>query len=129
MDLFSFEQLKAYQFSRKLVVKTYKLIEKFPHEERYALASQLMRAIVSVPSNIAEGNGRKSFKEKIHFLEFAYGSLLESFCQLQLAADLGYISDEDLDVIRNSYFELSRIINGLSKSYESKLNDKKDSNQ
>ncbi|MGM9823625.1 MAG: four helix bundle protein, partial [Muribaculaceae bacterium] len=69
MDTFSFENLNAYKESKSLVVEVYRLIAKFPQSERFALSAQLQRAIVSVPSNIAEGSGRVSYKEKIHFLE------------------------------------------------------------
>ena len=121
MILFSFEKLEVYQKSRKLVGKIYKLIEDFPPEERYALCDQLRRSIISVPSNVAEESGRTSVKEKLHHLEYSYGSLMEAFCQLQIAMDLGYISEEQLNSIRNDFIEVSKLLNGLSKSFRSKL--------
>ena len=84
---FSFEKLEVWQETRKLVSEIYRLVSKFPKEEKYALSDQIRRAIVSVPSNIAEGTGRGSLKEQIHFVEIAFGSLMEAYCQLQLASD------------------------------------------
>ena len=120
MDTFSFENLNAYKEAKSLVVDVYKLIAKFPQSERFALSAQLQRAIVSVPSNIAEGSGRVSYKEKIH--EIAYGSLMESFCQLEIACELNYISAEELAKIKEKLLAVSRLINGLSQSFQRKLN-------
>ena len=77
--LYSFEKLDVYQLSLELVGKVYRLIAKFPSEERDVLCDQLRRSVISVPSNIAEQSGRTSYKERIHFLEIAYGSLFEAF--------------------------------------------------
>ena len=71
--LFQFEKLNAWQEARKLVVDVYRLLEKFPKTENYALCDQLRRAAISVPSNIAEGTGRMAIKEQTHFLEIAFG--------------------------------------------------------
>ena len=73
---FTFETLDVYQKARKLVKDIYFLLEKFPSTERYALCDQIRRAAVSIPSNIAEGRGRFSVKERVHFVEIAYGSLM-----------------------------------------------------
>lgn len=113
---YSFEKLMVYQTARKLVKKVYILLRRFPTEERYGLCDQLRRSIVSVPSNIAEQSGRTSIKEKVHFLEIAYGSLMEAYCQLDLAFDLGYITKEELAPIKNLFFDTSRLILGLKKS-------------
>ena len=123
MDTFSFENLNAYKEAKSLVVDVYKLIAKFPQSERFALSAQLQRAIVSVPSNIAEGSGRVSYKEKIHFLEIAYGSLMEVYCQLQIAVDLGYITQEQFEGLRRLSFNVSKLLSGLRKSFEQKLNN------
>ena len=113
---YSFEKLMVYQTARKLVKKVYILLRRFPTEERYGLCDQLRRSIVSVPSNIAEQSGRTSIKEKVHFLEIAYRSLMEAYCQLDLAFDLGYITKEELAPIKNIFFDTSRLIFGLKKS-------------
>ena len=95
MDKFTFFDLRVYQEAKELVKSVYTLLDKFPKYETYALGDQLRRAVTSVPSNIAEGSGRFSIKEKIHFIEIAYGSLTETLCQLDIAHDLNYITDEE----------------------------------
>ena len=115
---FNFEKLETWQVARQLVLKVYKLLRKFPSEERYALCDQIRRAVISVPSNIAEGNSRTSIKDQIHFLEIAFGSLSELYCQLQLAVDLGYITDDDLKSVKTELFSTARLITGLKASKE-----------
>ena len=120
---YPFENLNAWQESRKYVVEVYRLLEQFPQSERFAFIDQIRRAVISVPSNIAEGSGRMSYKEKIHFLEIAYGSLMEVYCQLQIAVDLGYITKEQFDGLRRLSFNVSKLLSGLRKSFEQKLNN------
>ena len=115
---FNFEKLETWQMARQLVLKVYKLLRKFPSEERFALCDQIRRAVISVPSNIAEGNSRTSVKDQIHFLEIAFGSLSELYCQLQLAVDLGYITDDDLKSVKTELFSTARLITGLKASKE-----------
>ena len=119
---FQFEKLNAWQEARKLVVNVYQLLEKFPKTENYALSDQLRRAVVSVPSNIAEGTGRLAIKEQIHFLEIAYASLMELYCQLQIAVDLGYITSEELQLVKRKVFTTSKLISGLHTSKVAQLN-------
>ena len=119
---FQFEKLNAWQEARKLVVNVYQLLEKFPKTENYALCDQLRRAVVSVPSNIAEGTGRLAIKEQIHFLEIAYASLMEVYCQLQIAVDLGYITPEVLQIVKRKIFTTSKLISGLRTSKVNQLN-------
>ena len=119
---FQFEKLNAWQEARKLVVIVYQLLEKFPKTENYALSDQLRRAVVSVPSNIAEGTGRLAIKEQIHFLEIAYASLMELYCQLQIAVDLGYITSEELQLVKRKVFTTSKLISGLHTSKVAQLN-------
>lgn len=116
MEEFTFEKLVAWQKARVLVKEVYRLIAKFPATEKYGLGNQLGRAIVSVPSNLAEGCGRPSLKERVHFYEIAYGSLMESYTQLTLAHDLGMITEEDLKAVRPMAGEIARMISGLRKS-------------
>ena len=113
---FSFEDLDVYQAARKLVRDVYRLQQKFPQTETYALGDQIRRSASSVTSNIAEGSGRNSFKEKAHFIEIAYGSLMEAFSQLQIAEDLGYLTEQDIDAIRPSFISVAKMLSGL-KSY------------
>ena len=121
--IYSFEKLKVWQEAKKLVVEVYHLLDSFPKFEKYALCDQIRRAIVSVPSNIAEGSGRKSLKEQIHFLEIAYGSLMETYNQLLIAIELTYITEESVEVIKPSVDAVAKMINGLSNSYEEKLKE------
>lgn len=95
-ETFSYRQLDAYQKAKEFVIYVCALLKQFPKEEQYALCDQLRRAAISIPSNIAEGMGRMSVKEQIHFIEIAFGSLNETMCQLELAYELNYISQEDL---------------------------------
>ena len=120
--LFQFEKLNAWQEARKLVTNVYRLLEKFPKTENYALCDQLRRAAISVPSNLAEGTGRMAIKEQIHFLEIAFGSLMEVYCQLQIAVDLGYITPEDLQIVKRDIFTTSKLISGLRTSKVAQLN-------
>ena len=119
---FQFEKLNAWQEARKLVINVYQLLEKFPKTEHYALCDQLRRAVISVPSNIAEGAGRMAVKEQIHFLEIAFGSLMEVYCQLQIAVDLGYITAEDFQIVKRKIFTTSKLISGLRTSKVAQLN-------
>lgn len=115
-DSYFFEKLDVWQLSRQLVVKVYKLLEKFPKEEKFALCEQLRRSAISVPSNIAEGSGRIAIKETIHFLEIAYASLMEMYCQLQIAVDLHYITEDDFREIKPLIFKVSKLLSGLHRS-------------
>ena len=121
MNIFSFQGLKVYKDSKDLVKDVYKLLEHFPSKENYAICDQLRRAVVSIPSNIAEGSGRKSYKEKIHFLEIAFGSLMEVVCQIEVSNDLGYISEEDMIFIEQKAYVIGKEISGLTNSFRSKL--------
>lgn len=118
---FSFEKLEVWQEARKLVVDTYYLIRRFPKEEIFALGDQIRRAVVSVPSNIAEGSGRMSLKEKMHFLEIAYGSLMEVYCQLQIASDLKIISETDFENIKPRFSLISSMLTGLRTAFQKRL--------
>lgn len=115
--MFNFEKLNAYQNARLLVKDVYNLLDKFPQKEEFALKSQLRRAVVSIPSNIAEGMGRISDKEKIHFIEIAYSSLMEVYCQLQLANDLNYITNSDFDQIKPLIENNAKLLSGLRKNF------------
>ena len=92
----------------------YKLLEQFPDTERFALCSQTRRAIVSVPSNIAEGMGRVSNKDQAHFLNIAYGSLMEVYAQLDIANDLGYINNEMFNQVESDVEEISKMISTMA---------------
>ena len=113
--MFKFESLGVYQEANNFVIATYTLLKKFPLEERYALCDQMRRASISVPSNIAEGMSRISEKEQAHFIEIAYGSLMEVLSQFIISQRLGYITEEDLNKIRNIITEIAKMLSGLRK--------------
>ena len=120
---FSFEGLEVYEKSRALVSEVYRIQSQFPKEERFALGDQIRRAAVSITANLAEGSGRQSLKEKKHFIEISYGSLMEVFCELQTACDLGYLTDEQLNNIRPQFTDIAKMLSGLRSSLERKLNN------
>lgn len=122
---FGFEKLNAYKYGRALVKSVYLLIRKLPREEQYALGDQLRRAVVSVPSNVAEGMSRRSLADQVRFLEYSYTSLMEVLCQLTLANDLGYISDEELNGERAHIVDTAKILSGLRSSVERKIEEGK----
>ena len=112
---YDYKQLDVYKESKALVKMVYKLLKGFPKEEQYALCDQIRRAVVSVPSNVAEGLGRYSAKELVHFYEIAYGSLREVDCQLDIACDLGYITQTNLDEVIKQMDKVAALISGLRK--------------
>lgn len=105
----------------ELVKMVYDLTEKFPSEEKFGLTIQIRKAVVSVPSNIAEGQGRNSTKEFINHLSIAYGSLMEVETQVMIAEMRKYISKDELDAVLNKSAEVGRLINGLANSLRAKL--------
>lgn len=102
-----------------MVSDAYRLTKVFPDDEIYGLTSQIRRAAVSVPSNIAEGQGRQSKGEFRQFLGHAFGSLLELETQITIAANLGFVDSEYADEFLDQTSELGRIINGLIGSLSS----------
>lgn len=118
MEIFGYRQLVAYQKAKEIVKKTYKLLKKFPAEERYAMCDQLRRASLSITSNIAEGVNRFSVKDKAHFIEIAYGSLMEVSSQFEIAEELEYISSEDRLSMDMLIEEDARLLSGLLNSYK-----------
>ena len=118
--IFSFEKLLVWQESRELVKDVYGLLKNFPREENYSLCDQIRKSVISVSSNIAEGTGRLSPKEKIRFVEIAFGSLMECYCQFLLAYDLGYINDVEIGRIKNKIKIISKLLSGLRNKYQNK---------
>ncbi len=118
MEIFGYRKLVAYQKAKEVVKRTYKLLKKFPKEERYAMCDQLRRASLSITSNIAEGVNRFSVKEKAHFIEIAYGSLMEVSSQFEIAEELEYISSEDRLSMDMLIEEDARLLSGLLNSYK-----------
>lgn len=121
-NTFSFEKLDVYNKARCLIRDIYLLQNKFPREERYALGDQVRRAATSITANLAEGSGRRSIREKIHFLEISFGSMTEAFCELQTACDLNYITQEQFNELRPQFTDIARMLSGLRNKYLSQLN-------
>lgn len=114
--LFPFEKLEVWHLAKKLVIDIYNISGNFPVSERYGLASQINRAVVSVASNLAEGSSRMSQKDQAHFSQFAYSSLMETICQLDIANDLKFIKSKEYGKLRQSIAVLSVKINALYRS-------------
>ena len=92
----------------------YALLKQFPDDERFALCGQMRRAAISVPSNIVEGMARLSTKDQSHFFNIAYGSLMELYAQLDIAHDLGYLSENEFIKIETQIDEIDKMIVALS---------------
>ena len=120
MEVFGYRKLVAYQKAKEVVKRTYKLLKKFPAEERYAMCDQLRRASVSITSNIAEGVNRYSVQDKSHFIEMSYGSLMEVSSQMEIAEELGYITSAERLSMDQLIEEVARLLSGLQKTYNSK---------
>lgn len=124
MECFSYRNLRVYQQAKELVIYVYNLLRFFPKEENYALCDQLRRAVISVPSNIAEGMGRISIKEQIHFIEIAFGSLNEVMCQLEIAYELQFINKEQMMQSEEQVKNIAQMLSGLRNSKFDSLNVK-----
>tara|TARA_R110000744_G_scaffold359202_1_gene466467 strand:- start:369 stop:716 length:348 start_codon:yes stop_codon:yes gene_type:complete len=111
-----YKELDIWVQARMLVKTVYVLTRSFPRDEQFSLTSQVRRCVISVPSNIAEGCGRKSNKETIHFLHIARGSLFELETQLILAGDLNYISD--IDNVLKEIERVKKLLNGFIKYHK-----------
>ena len=110
----NYKELRVWQKSMDLTTKIYNLVKLLPKEETYALSDQMRRAAISIPSNIAEGQGRNSEKEYINFLSIARGSLWELETQLEICVRLGYVEQSIIADTLDLITEVSKMINGLS---------------
>lgn len=119
----SFQDLEIWQYAHKLVLDIYSIVESFPGKEEFRLTSQLIRASISIPSNIAEGIGRYSRKEFIQYLIIARGSLEEVKYQIILAKDLKYIELNTFERINSLIILLGKKINSLILTLKSKTNE------
>lgn len=121
---YGFERLDVYNDVRQYVKHIYAISGLFPDKERFGLTTQIQRAAISIASNIAEGTSRASNKEKERFVEIAYGSLLETYCQLQIATDLEYLKEEKLNETRQQIDKIANKLSALKRSYTNPLNIK-----
>ena len=119
MEFFGYRKLIAYVKACEVRRKVYRLIKNFPKEEQFALCDQLRRAAVSITSNIAEGMTRYSNKDKTHFLEISFGSLMEVMSQFEVAYDEKYINEDDFNNMETLIAETARVLSGLQNSFNS----------
>ncbi|MBI4688366.1 MAG: four helix bundle protein [Nitrospirae bacterium] len=118
--LTNYKELKVWQKSYQLCLEVYRVTREFPNEERYGLTSQIRRSVLSIPSNIAEGYGRKTTPDYIRLLYMAYGSSCELETQILLSGDLGYIKAKDFKKLQDDIGEVERMLKALIKSLENK---------
>jgi len=123
MGELTYKDLDVWKQTRMLVKTVYQLSKNFPKDEQYGLTSQLRRAVVSIPSNIAEGCGRNHFKDSIQFFFIARASLYELETQLILSSDLAYISEEQLSAILEQVTRCKKLLNGFINYYQQQTNN------
>ncbi len=121
MSVSSFRELRVWQLGMEVAEKVYRLTADFPKSEIYGLSSQMRRSAISIPSNIAEGQGRDSTKEFLHFLAITFGSICELETQLLLAHRFSYLSDEDLQIVLAALTSTSKTTRNLQKALRLKL--------
>lgn len=121
MPVQSYKDLDIFKRSRKLVTAVYRATDRFPKREMFGLTSQIRRAAVSIPSNIAEGAARLYTREYIRFLSNALGSIAELETQLSVAVDLGYTTDQRLASIVRELDEIGKMTRRLVQRLESRL--------
>jgi len=111
-----YRKLEIWNRSMDLVIDIYKSASNFPIDERFGIISQIKRSAVSIPSNIAEGCGRGTDKQLMHFLDIAIGSAFELETQIEISQRLEFIGNEKASSIRNRIQEISKMINGFKRS-------------
>ncbi len=114
MSLKSYENLIVWQKSMDLVIMIYEITNKFPDCEKYGLTTQMRRAAISIPSNIAEGSKRSTRKDFRYFINTAYGSGAELETQIKITERLCYVKSKDLEKIDNNLNEVMKMLNKLS---------------
>jgi len=121
MPVRDYRDLEVWQEAMKLVVLIYENTKSFPKEEMYGLTSQLRRAGVSIPSNIAEGQGRRSTKEFLNHLSMARGSALETQTQIEIGIRLRYLNEQTAAALNQQISTVIRLLNGLMNALDRKL--------
>ncbi len=116
MYKYSFEKLEVWQLSRKLVQIIYVITKTFPVDEKFGLISQMRRSVISIISNLAEGSARSSSKDKAHFSQLAFSSLMELLSQLIICCDLNYIKEKEFNEIKPHINEIANKLNALHKT-------------
>ena len=120
------KKLDVWQAAMKSTTMIYKLTNKFPEEEKFGLVSQMRRAMISIPCNIAEGAARQGKREFKNFLSMAQGSLSELDTQLELAVLLGFISTGDIQEIGDQLLRIDKMLSGLIRSLKNRAMNNKD---
>lgn len=115
----NFTDLIVWKNGHNLVLQIYKLTKKFPKEEKYGLTDQIRRATVSITSNIAEGFGRIKYNDKAHFYTMALGSIYEVQNQILISKDIGYVTEEESNLLMINSTNISKICSGLIKKTKS----------
>ncbi len=118
----NYHNLQIWQNSMDIVQNIYEMVAMFPITEKYGLSSQITRAAVSIPSNIAEGAGRNSTKEFSYFIGIAIGSMFELETQVLIAERVGYIGNEQSQQFQTSIHNLQRMTTGFLKNLDNKSN-------
>jgi four helix bundle protein len=121
-----FKNIKAWQYADDLAVLVYSKTRSFPKEELYGITSQLRRAVVSVPTNIAEGASREHKKEYLHFLYVTRGSIAETEYLLHLSRRVGYLKDDEYRQVEDMRKEAAKTLQGLINSVKKEANKTKD---
>jgi four helix bundle protein len=116
----NYKELNVWKRGIKLAVEIYRLSQNFPVEERYGLTSQMRRSAISVPSNVAEGAGRRTDKEFAHFLRIGHGSICELETQLYVAYELGYVKDDVFSSVTTELTEVQKMLFSLISKFENK---------
>lgn len=113
MHIYSFEKLEVWKEGIQLSIKTYRITDLFPNEEKFGLSSQMRRCSVSISSNIAEGTSRLTVKDKAHFMTIAYSSAIELLNQAIISKELNFISNEIYLDIRKEIESITNKLNAL----------------
>ena len=116
-----FRDLRVWQHSMAICKDIYKILRLLPLEEKFALADQIRRSTISVPSNIAEGQRRGSDREFLHFISISSGSLAELITQLMLCVELEYVSESKMSPILDELEEIDKMLNGLKRSISRRI--------
>lgn len=122
-EILSYRELDVWKQARVLVKNIYGLTKNFPKEEQFGLTSQIRRAAISVPSNIAEGCGRNHSKDSIQFFFVARGSIYELETQLILSEDLGFVTREDVEQSLNQAIRCKKLLNGFINYFQKQSNN------
>lgn len=112
----NFKELNVWQKAIELVKEVYRLTDNFPNNEQFGLTSQIRRAAISIPSNIAEEAGRRSNKEFEHFLSISLGSCFELETQIIIGQELNFINSDNCNIVDELILEIQKMIRGLQKS-------------